>query len=500
MNRLFYGDNLDVLRRHVKDESVDLVYLDPPFNSQKDYNVLFDEKDGTKAAAQIKAFHDTWEWNTDAAANYEDVVEHGGDVARTLKALRGMLGESDLMAYLAMMAPRLIEMHRVLKPTGSLYLHCDPTASHYLKVLMDSIFGGRNARREIIWRSGWVSGFKTATRNWIRNHDTLLYYLKDRQADWTFNKDLAYKPHADDYERRGGGENPKGVAIDDVWDEVELYSPWIKSFSTEKLGYATQKPQTLLERIVTVSSNPGDVVLDPFCGCGTAIAAAQALGRQWIGIDITHLAVALIRHRLLDQFGIREGRDTYQVIGEPVSREDATQLAKDDPYQFQWWALGLVGARPVEGKKGADQGVDGRLFFHDDPSQPTKEIVISVKAGALKAEFVRDLRGVKEREGAQIAALLSMRPFTDKMRQEAASAGFYTLPGSSTRFPTMQLLTVEDLLAGKTIQYPYSNTGGSNITHRRRTGPTLSARATSKKRRSTQQPAEGQASLLDDEG
>lgn len=167
-NCLYYGDNLDVLRRHVQDGSVDLIYLDPPFNSQKDYNVLFDERDGTKAAAQIKAFHDTWEWNTESAAAYEDVMDGGGEVARTLRALRGMLGESDLMAYLAMMAPRLVDLHRVLKQTGSIYLHCDSTASHYLKILMDSIFGGANCRREVIWRSGWVSGFKTATRNWIR--------------------------------------------------------------------------------------------------------------------------------------------------------------------------------------------------------------------------------------------------------------------------------------------------------------------------------------------
>lgn len=324
----------------------------------------------------------------------------------------------------------------------------------------------------------------------------LLYYLKDRKADWTFNKDLAYTPHAADYKRRGGGENPKGVAIDDVWDEVDLYSPWIKSFSTEKLGYATQKPQSLLERIVSVSSNPGDVVLDPFCGCGTAVAAAQQLSRQWIGIDITHLAVALIKHRLLDQFAVLEGTD-YQVLGEPVSIEDAAQLAHDDPYQFQWWSLGLVGARPVEGKKGADKGVDGRLFFHDDPAGSTKEIIISVKAGALHASYLRDLRGVIARESAQIGVLISMAEPTTKMRQEAAAAGFYTIPGSQTRFPAMQLLTISDLLGGQRIQYPFASSGGSNITYRARTRPSLSSR--SGKKRARKAALDNTPTLLDDE-
>jgi site-specific DNA-methyltransferase (adenine-specific) len=457
-NRLYFGDNLDVLRRHVKDESVDLIYLDPPFNSNRDYNVLFDEHDGTKAAAQIKAFEDTWEWNLEAEAAYREVVEGGMRGAAALKAFRDLLGNSDLMAYLAMMAPRLAELHRVLKPTGSIYLHCDATASHYLKVLMDEVFGGKNCRREVIWRSGWVSGFKTAAKNWIRNHDVLLYYVKDVKAGFTFNKDLAYKPHAEGYQRRGGGENPKGVAIDDVWDEVELYSPWIKSFSTEKLGYATQKPRALLDRIVSVSSNPGDVVLDPFCGCGTTIASAEHLGRRWIGIDITYLAVSLMKHRL------GEAMANVEVIGEPVAIEDARELAAQDKYQFQWWALGLVGARPIEQKKGADKGIDGRIFFHDDPTEGTKNLVISVKGGKLKASDVRDLRGVIEREGAAVGALISLEEPTKKMRQEAAEAGFYSPPYTSAKFPRLQLLTVEQLLDGKKLEYPGRSLGVDGVT------------------------------------
>ncbi|MDO8531997.1 MAG: DNA methyltransferase, partial [Dehalococcoidia bacterium] len=339
-NHLYYGDNLDVLRKYIKDETVDLIYLDPPFNSNQNYNVLFAEQDGSRSAAQIKVFSDTWRWDISAAQSYKDVVEVGGKVSQALQGFRTLLGDNDMLAYLSMMAPRLIELRRVLQPTGSIYLHCDPAASHYLKVLMDAVFGLKNFRREIIWRSGWVSGFKTRSANWTRNHDVLLYYVRDVSSDFTFNKDLAYKPHEPGYKRRGGGENPKGVAIDDVWDEVALYSPWIKSFSTEKLGYMTQKPLTLLERIISVSSKPGGTVLDPFCGCGTAIAAAQNLGRQWVGIDVTHLAITLIKHRL-------GGGAFYKTIGEPVSLPDAQALATQDPYQFQWWALGLVGARPA---------------------------------------------------------------------------------------------------------------------------------------------------------
>ncbi len=461
MNTLYYGDNLDILRHYVKDESVDLVYLDPPFNSNADYNVLFAEQDGLSSSAQIKAFEDTWRWDEAAAVSYEEVVVAGGRVSQAMQAFRQLLGTGDMLAYLSMMAPRLMELHRVLKPTGSLYLHCDPTAGHYLKVLMDAIFGPRNFRREVVWRSGWVSGFKTKTRNWIRNHDVLLYYLKDRKADWTFNKDKAYRPHAEGYERRGGGENPKGVAIDDVWDEVPLYSPWIKSFSQEKLGYATQKPKALLERIIDVSSNPGDTVLDPFCGCGTTIDAAQELGRNWIGIDITHLAVNLIRYRLRDAYG-PSVVSTYRVIGEPTSLPDAQALAEEDKYQFQWWALGLVGARPAEERKGADEGIDGRLYFHDEgPDGDTKQIIFSVKAGRhIGVAMVRDLGHVVNRENAQIGVLISMAEPTGAMRREVAGAGFYESPWDGKRYPRLQLRTVQELLEGKGVQYP-ALTGGN---------------------------------------
>lgn len=455
-NSLYYGDNLDILRRYIKDESVDLVYLDPPFKSNQDYNVLFEEQDGSRDAAQIRVFEDTWRWDQGSAAAYQDIVEHSPErVAKAMQAFRMLLGENDMMAYLAMMAPRLLELRRVLRPTGSIYLHCDATASHYLKVLMDSIFGPANCRREVIWRSGWVSGFKTRTPNWIRNHDVLLYYVKDARGAFVFNKELAYKPHEEGYERRGGGGNPKGVALDDVWDDVELYSPWIKSFSKEKLGYATQKPVALLERIIRICSREGDVVLDPFCGCGTTIHAAQKLGRRWIGIDVTHLAVTLIKHRLQDAFG---GQAKFKVVGEPVTLPDAKDLAAHDPYQFQWWALGLVGARPIEQKKGADKGMDGRLFYHDEGiGGKTKQIVLQVKSGHVTPAQVRDLRGVLDREKAEIGVLISLEEPTKAMRRDVATAGFYVSPFSKTRHAKMQILTVEELLAGKRLDCPPLN-------------------------------------------
>ena len=458
---LYYGDNLGVLRRYVKDETVDLIYLDPPFNSSQDYNVLFAEPTGERSAAQIKVFEDTWHWDATAAQAYEDVVEKGGKPSEALQAFRKFLGDTDMMAYLSMMAPRLLELRRVLKRTGSIYLHCDPTASHYLKMLMDGIFGPARFQNEVVWhyRGGGVSKGR-----WGRRHDILLYYTK--AGPGTFNVDavrdpysketlerLKYKAKAfrgdkvyDSYEA-----NPLGKHPDDVWD-IQPIMPSAK----QRLGYPTQKPERLLERIISASSNEGDLVLDPFCGCGTTIAVAQRLHRRWIGIDITHLAINLIRHRLLDAFG-ESIRDGYQVVGEPTSPADARELAGQDPYQFQWWALGLVGARPVDEKKGADRGIDGRLYFHDEAEGGrTKQIIFSVKAGHTSVAHLRDLRGVLDREKAEIGVLLTLEEPTRAMRTEAAGAGFYVSPGFNKRYPKLQVLTVEELLNGKKVEYPPS--------------------------------------------
>jgi DNA modification methylase len=456
-NLLAYGDNLDVLSRHIKDESVDLVYLDPPFNSNADYNVLFAQQDGTPAAAQIKAFGDTWRWDDAAVASYTDLVEAGGDIAKTMQAFRTLLGRSDMLAYLSMIAPRLLELHRVLKATGSVFLHCDPTASHYLKILLDAVFGPKHFRNEIAW-CYWGPG-TPKQRQFSRKHDIVLWFTKG--DEWTWNADAVRIPHAaktiENY-RTGllgsgfaAGETgatrvlaAAGKVPEDWWPIA------IAPRGKEYLGYPTQKPIKLLDRIIRAATNPDDVVLDPFCGCGTTIDAAQASGRRWIGIDVTHHAIGLIKHRLATQYG-PEVATGYKVIGEPTTTEDAAILAKEDPYQFQAWALGLVGARtPV--KPGGDGGIDGQAYFHDFDGGPTRRIVFSVKGGGLVPAFVRELRGVLDREAADIAVLISLNAPTGGMRAEAQEAGYYT--SSAGRYPRLQLRTVGELLSGRLIDRP----------------------------------------------
>ena len=446
-NILYYGDNLDVLREHVDRESVDLIYLDPPFNSNATYNVLFAEQNGSRAAAQIRAFEDTWQWDKVAAEAYQEVVEAGGPVSEAMQAFRTFLGESNLLAYLSMMAPRLVELRRVLKPTGSIYLHCDPTASHYLKMLMDAVFGAGQFQNEFIW---YYSGGGASKRRWARKHDVILFYSKGRE--WTFNADEVRVPYkwTDGQRRADGSERDleAGKLPDDVWEHHSLM-PW----AGEQLGYQTQKPEALLERIIKASSNEGDTVLDPFCGCGTTIAVAERLKRRWVGIDITQAGIVVIKKRLRDAFG---DAIQYQVIGEPTTVPDAQALADADPYQFQWWALGLVDARPVEQKKGADKGIDGRAYFHDEgKSGKTKQVIFSVKAGNVTVSHIRDLGHCVTREKAQIGVLISMQKPTKPMRAEAAGAGFYDSPWG-TKHPRLQLLTVEELLAGKAVDMPPS--------------------------------------------
>lgn len=543
MNTLYYGDNLDILRRYVKDESIDLIYLDPPFKSNQDYNVLFAEQNGSRSAAQIKAFEDTWQWDSAAAQAYQDSVEQGGKVSDALQAFRKFLGDTDMLAYLAMMAPRLVELGRVLKPTGSIYLHCDSAASHYLKLLMDGVFGPGQFRNEIIWRR---TGSHNSNERFGPIHDTLLFYSKtdryyfkrvfrpylmghvggyfkqedERGKYWTnaltgagtrtgqsgkpwrsydptavgrhwaipgkiaeelaLADNLTSQEKLDALDAAGFIDHPSkssramptyrqylkdspGMALQDIWayqphtrgvlygtdEAIDEDVRWLVSQGDpERLGYQTQKPVGVLQRIIEASCPAQGVTLDPFCGCGTTIAASQKLQRRWIGIDITQAAIVVIKQRLADTFPDA----TYSVIGEPVSVPDAEALASQDPYQFQWWALGLVGARPTDQKKGADKGIDGRLYFHDEP-KPTKQIIFSIKAGSLHANYVRDLRGVIEREKAEIGVLISLEQPTQPMRSEAASAGFYQAP-SGKRHSRIQLLTVAELLAGKRIDYP----------------------------------------------
>jgi DNA modification methylase len=538
MGTLYYGDNLDILRRYLKDESVDLVYLDPPFNSAQNYNAFFQEKDGTAAASQIRAFEDTWTWNQESQRVYEELILQPGKVSEVMQAFKTFLGTNDMMAYLAMMCPRLVELRRVLKPTGSLYLHCDPTASHYLKILCDAILGKDNFRNEIIWKrsnpKSLISvNFATCTDTILRftktdkytyhqpyeehdpdyvesaykytdkngryrllpllnpndNRPNLTYEFLGVKRVWRWTKERMQKAYEDGVvvQLKPGAvpqykkylADSKGRTVTNCWTDIP------QAAGNEALGYPTQKPIALLERILEASTNPGDVVLDPFCGCGTTIDAAEKLGRDWIGIDVTQLAISLIKNRLQDTYGRRmkfesssrrepapssppekdqsgltpaateKGISIVRIIGEPTTPNEAAQLAEDDKYQFQWWALGLVGARPVEQKKGADHGIDGKILFRDDLTVAKPEqIIIQVKGGKTGVKDVRDLRGVLDREKAAIGLLISLQPATSPMEAEAASAGFYEHKMNKQKYPRLQLRTVKELMDGKTIERP----------------------------------------------
>ena len=517
-NRLYFGDNLDILREHIPDESVDLVYLDPPFNSRATYNVLFREKSGEESAAQITAFDDTWHWDLGSEAAYQDVVRNGPPgLADLLQAMHAFLGRNDMMAYLTMMAQRMVELHRVLKPTGSLYLHCDPTASHYLKLLLDATFGARNFLTEITWkRTSAHSDTRQGRRQYGRVHDIIFFYAKG--DEWTWNplyteydaryveefyryteEETGRRYRLDNLTGPGGAAkgNPQyevmgvtrywrysrermdeliaegrivqsspgavpaykryldempGTALQDVWTDI----PPIGARARERLSYPTQKPEALLERIIASSSNEGDVVLDPFCGCGTTVAVAERLGRRWIGIDITHIAIALMKSRLHDTFA--DDLSPYAVVGDPKDVESARALAveseHDGRYQFQWWALGLVEARPVK-ERGADSGIDGFITFFDDESGKAKRIVVQVKSGRVTRSDVATLKGDVEREGAAIGLFVTLAEPTEPMWREAEAAGFYEpehFPGQ--RYARIQLLTIEALLSGEHAKYP----------------------------------------------
>ena len=549
-NALYYGDNLAVLREHIKDESVDLVYLDPPFNSNANYNLLFKAPGGEQSQAQIEAFEDTWHWNDVAELAFDEVMKSGNsNAADMLRAMRSFLGENDMMAYLAMMAVRLIDLHRVLKKTGSLYLHCDPTASHYLKILLDAVFGPQSFRTAISWkRSSAHNDAKQGRVQYGNIRDEIFFYSKSKEWTWHWlhteydesYTNSAYR-HVDEEGRKfrrgdltaakSGGDveypwpvmrisngkweadladkykNPQvgweykqvppykgrfwayskanmieyekadrlvysstgmpeykryldempGVPLQNDWNDIQPAS------GSESLGYPTQKPVALLERILSASSNEGDVVLDPFCGCGTTVHAAQKLNRQWIGIDVTHLAISLIEKRLKDAFpGVQ-----FEVHGVPKDASGAADLAKRDRYQFQWWAVSLVNAIPFAGKKkGADGGIDGLIYFKSD-GKTTERAIVSVKSGEnVSVQMVRDLRAVIEREKAPIGIFISLVEPTKPMIAEAAAAGIYEGTGEQVfsrkieKFPRIQILTVDDLFAGKRPQIPFSHSEG----------------------------------------
>lgn len=528
MNRLYYGDNLDILRsrEYFPDECVDLIYLDPPFNSSRSYNVLFKDESGADSEAQITAFEDTWHWGPTAEETYRELVTDAAPrVGQAIAALVDLVGRNQMMAYLVMMAARLVELHRVLKPDGSLYLHCDSTASHYLKIILDTIFGPENFRNEIVWkRTSAHSNVGQGARHYGRITDTIFFYSKGstpvwnqqyspydpayverdyRRVDeqgrryrldniqgpggaakgnpfyevmgvsryWRYSKKrmeelikqgrvVQTKPGAVPQYKRYLDEMP-GVPVQNLWDDVRV----INNRSKEYLGYPTQKPIQLLERIIETSSNPGDVVLDPFCGCGTAVAAAHKLDRQWIGIDVTHLSVSLMQYRLGDMFDLTKGED-YEVIGEPETVGGARMLAEDDRFQFQFWALSLIQARPLggqvgsrKGHKGADRGIDGLITFIESEKKKPKQVIIQVKSGKVGVGDIRDLVGTVEREKeAVIGVFITLQKPTKPMMTEALSAGYYKAPGWQRDYPKIQILTIEELLDGKTVETPSSTT------------------------------------------
>ena len=531
MNTLYFGDNLEILKRHISDESVDLIYLDPPFNSNRDYNILFREQSGTDSPAQIKAFGDTWNWAgaAEAWADFANLCP----VPKVIELMQGFhnaIGENDVLAYLVMMAPRLYHLHRVLKPTGSLYLHCDPTASAYLRLILDCIFSPKHFGNEIIWQRTNAKGL--ASIRFARNHDVIFRFTKTEKFKW-FPLYTAHTPgYLEDFYRfteeetgrkytLGDLANPnknrpnlkyeflgvtrvwrwtqermqkayddglviqatpgsvprykryldeqEGNAISDVWTDIRP----IQSQSKERLGYPTQKPIALLERIVAASSAPGDVVLDPFCGCGTAIAAAQKLDRNWVGIDITPIATTLVQKRLFDAFGAKDTRlltrdDPAQRIafateGLPTDLAGAKLLYDKDltHKDFEMWAVGLIPAIPQE-KKGSDRGIDGVAYFYDTPKKPSKAVV-QVKGGHVTPNQIRDLIGVMMTEKAQLGFFVTLESPTKPMKDAALAAGYYQPPsGVGRRVEALQIRTIEELLTGNTFDFPLY---GSNISY-----------------------------------
>jgi site-specific DNA-methyltransferase (adenine-specific) len=463
MNTLYYGDNLNILRDKIQDNSIDLIYLDPPFNSKADYNILFKEPTGRPSKAQITAFEDTWHWTDETEYIFDEIIRTASaGVKAMMISFRRFVNANDMMAYLTMMCIRMIELERVLKDSGSIYLHCDPTASHYLKILMDTIFSKKHFRNEIIWHyRKWPSGFK----QFQRNHDCILFYSKTDSEKRIFNQvDLMERAestlkrfgtkkiisgHDSDGRRlpsKTSEEDSMGVNRDDVWDINRV--PPIKQL------FPTQKPDALLSRIIKASSNKDDVILDPFCGCGTATVVAEMLNRRWIGIDITHLAINLIKWRLRNMFGLIPKKD-YVVIGEPIDLPGAKELASYNRHQFQWWASSLIeGAKPYKGKKkGPDTGIDANLYFKDSPTSH-REIIVQVKSGKVSIRDIRELNGVMSRQDAAIGIFVTLEQPTRQMVTEASKFGLYAHDISGAKYPKIQILTIEELLSDKKPSIP----------------------------------------------
>jgi len=504
-NTLYFGDNLQIIRQFIKDETIDLIYLDPPFNSKVNYNVIFKTGNKEDSPSQIQAFEDTWKWNNNTSHEFNQLTGAEPKLAELMKGLKLIIGKNDLLAYLVMMAIRLRELHRVLKDTGSLYLHCDPTASHYLKLILDSIFGVQNFRNEIIWKR--TNSLKEQTNKFGTQHDIILWFSKSGEyfynkvtrdldeksqkpfqnndndgkgfyqtialsnntesgnyakqktwewrgviARWLYSKKrldqwwkdgLIYTTKNGKYRKKDylSDKQKRGILISDIWTDKEIAPISAK----ERIGYATQKPLALLERIIKASSNEGDIVLDPFCGCGTAIVAAQKLNRNWIGMDITHLAIGLMEKRIYDEFKIKP-----KVIGNPASFVSAENLFKRSPLDFERWAVTRIDGIHPNDKQVGDHGIDGRGYSGPDNQYKT---IVSVKGGKqLNPAMVRDLVGTVSREEASFGVLITIHNPTDGMKQEAAKAGIVNV--GLSHYPKIQIYTISDYFNGKKAELP----------------------------------------------
>jgi DNA modification methylase len=526
LDQLFCGDNLEILRRRdIADQSIDLVYLDPPFNSDTNNNLLFNKRDGALAAA----FRETWQWGTEAQRELDDLIAAGGKLGELMTLYRVLLDGTDMLAYLAMMAPRLIELHRVLRPTGSLYLHCDPRASHYLKTLLDAVFGPTGFKNEIIWKR---TSAHSGAHRYGPVHDTLFFYTKT--DDFTWNEQYgsydstyinAFFTHTDNQGRKWcrtdltgpgirhgdsglpwGGYNPtarkrhwqppsyfyekyklltgddlakyglierldklsnaglihwpekeggmprgkrlledaKGIPLQDVWTDIKP----LHNLASERVHYPTQKPGALLKRIIRSSSNPGDVILDPFCGCGTTIETAWDEERRWIGIDISFDAIRVIRKDRIAKF---ESDFKYEMIWWPRDLEAATAFAVEQPFPFQDWIVEKLDGEIAPHRSG-DKGIDGKLYFREAENSPFRTIIVSVKGGKLKSPFVRELAGAVASEHAPMGILVVLQKQSKQMVSDAAKYGFYVGPLGT--FPKIQIITVQDILDNARLNLP----------------------------------------------
>jgi len=474
MNKLYYGDNLEVLRKYIADESVDLCYIDPPFNSNRDYNQIYTTTN-SEDRAQSQAFVDTWEWDKSAISGLNEILENEQkrfniESVKFIDNIKNIIGKGSLLAYLISLTLRVTEIHRALKKTGSFYFHCDPTASHYIKLLLDNIFvpKGGNMRNELIWH---YTGNSVPKYCLPRKHDVIFSYCKeDMSKFYPQNILIPYSEktekrynHVDEEGRRykisalrkGIRETvymKEGKYPDDVWD-----IPVARG--REALGYPTQKPEALLERVIKASSNENDVVLDAYCGCGTTVAVAQRLNRNWIGVDITYQSVSLIIKRLEDAYG-KKIMQEFELNGIPRDMEAATALAhkNDDRVrkEFEKWAILTYtnNYAYINEKKGADKGIDGRAFMAIS-SDKSKEVLFSVKSGKVSVKDIRDFRGVLEREeNAVIGVFITLNSATKDMISEAKEAGVYVNPYNNEPFDRIKIIATQQIIAGERLYLP----------------------------------------------